>query len=269
MKKSKITLLVSIGFFILGIIILIVSFMLNIGNTQYAFSTMSPFSNLKAIYVLRFIFANFLFFSVTLFVSSIISIVKKRELKNGIILFISILFLFSVVTSVCSILLNYNSNSVYGDYILNDGHYDNIFPYYEEMKNDSSQPVYSTIEENHIYSSRYICLQSSSVIGEDDILYDVDYFESENDVLLGQFIAQNAPPDSALLQEGEINGSSYQIYTNDFSCSILIENDHSLFSMYLMNFNKMDHDANKNKLVEKAYEVFQNVSASDNLIILN
>lgn len=268
MKKSKISLFVSILIFFLGLILLVLSFVLNIGNAQYVLFSMSPFSNLRTIYILRFIFVSCLIFSIILFAASIISIVKKRELTIKFILPLVILFLLSSAGITGSVMLNYKSNSVYGDYILKNGAYNNIFPYYDEMTNQSSgKAVYSSIEENSIYSSRYVCLQSSVEIEEDNLLYDVDYFESENNILLGQFAVENSFQEYDLIKKGNYGACSYCIYNNDYSYSVIFENDNSFFSMYLMNFNTINNDTDVNKLLDEASKVFQNVSENNILSV--
>ena len=264
MKKSKITLALSILIFLLGLILLVLSFVLNVGNAQYALYSLSPFSNLKSIYILRLIFVVCLIFSIILFMASVTSIVKKKDLSIKFILPVIMLFVISAAGVTGSVMLNYASNSVYGDYILNDGTYDNIFPYYEEMINQSLDgSVYSSIEENSIYSSRYVCLQSSAVIEEDDLLYDVNYFESKNNILLEQFAAENSYLENELVAKGDHGDCTYYIYKNDYSYSVIFENDNSFFSMYLMNFNIVNNDVDVNKLLEDASKVFQNISENN------
>lgn len=212
-------------------------------------------SKLREIYILRIGFIGFLLLGVILFILSLVAIKKKNEIKKTVLIPLITVFLILIISSSVLVFLNYNHNDISGYDVLNNDNYSSVFPYYENMKSNTNDGVYTVIEKDELFSSKYIGFQSSCETEENTILYNVDYFQSDNNVLLGQFIGQYAPHGSELIVENSNKDDLYQIYSNGTSYSVVISSDNAYFVMYLLNFDTIN-DMNSETLINDAYSVF-------------
>lgn len=257
--KSKKLVVFSIVSLLLSLLLFIVSLFLSVGNAS-SIMAFSLFSAMKEIYILRLVSICFLVFGVfILLLSKFSGKLKKTSSKQAAII-LSVLLLVSVIGAVLSVIMNYSGNSVYGYNVVEDSDYIAMFPYYDEMKNKSNDEVYTVIDENEIFSSKYVGLQSSFDTNEGTILYDVKYLQSKNDILMAQFVAQNEvfiygePVD-----KGKCDEYSYSVYKNDNSYSVIFEAKGKYFVFYLLKYDYIVDNQNTESIIDNAYVVLTNI----------
>lgn len=231
--------------------------MVSVGNASSVMA-FSLYSNMKAIYILRFVSICLFIFSILLFLLSMVNNKLNKRMSKILTSVLTIALCISIICSTLSVVLSYNSKSIDGYDSLENGNYTFLFPYYDDMKNKSDE-IYTLIDEISIYSSKYVCLQSSFETKDDEFLYDVNYFESKNNTLLGQFIAQQSIDDNKLVDKGKRGKYSYCLYKNDISYSVTFITEESYFVLYLLNYNFISKSKNTEDIIDNAYNVFRNV----------
>lgn len=265
MKSKKLLLTFSIVIFILSTMLFFMSFMLTVGNASSVMA-LSLFSNMKTIYIMRFVSVCFFVFSILLFSLSMLNSKLKKEMNRSFAIILIIVFCVSIICSVLSVVLNYSSNSIYGYDTLENANYISLFPYYDDMIKSSNE-IYTAIDESKIYSSKYVCLQSTCNIEDNTVLYDVNYFESKNNVLLGQFIVQNGINDSTIVDEGNYDNYTYCIYKNDISYTVTFESEESYFVLYLLNFDLISENEVTKTILDNSYSVMTTIKETQGTVL--
>lgn len=205
-------------------------------------------------------------------------IVLKKDVTNGKRFWI--LFVIGIVISGVAIgttiPVSYETavfDEHYADITLSDeeaikmdSEYKQFFPYYDDFYE------YVGTEFNYSYSrceipqAVYIHIQNFSWY-EDDALYDVEYFETDDNSLLGQYNLQKIVPgffegETLVYPEGvtkTIGDIEYLIYQHETYYEIRIINDKSYYSIVFKDFNEMVEldEAAFTETALKQYELMQ------------
>lgn len=147
-----------------------------------------------------------------------------------------------------------------------DSEYKQFFPYYNDLLE------YVGADFNYVYSrceipqAVYIHIQNFSWY-ENDVFYDVEYFETDDNGLIGQYKLQKTVPgffddETLVYPEGvtkTIDNMQYLIYQHKNYYEIRIVNDNSYFSIVFKDFNEMIEidEATFTETAMKQYELMQ------------
>lgn len=153
--------------------------------------------------------------------------------------------------------------------ILISPEYKHFFPYYDDFYQ------YVGTEFNYSYSrceipqAVYIHIQNFSLY-ENDTVYDVEYFETDNINLLGQYNLQKTVPgilvdETIIHPKGitkTIDNIEYMIYHHENYYEIRIMEDKSCYSIVMKNFDKMIKldEATFTETAIKQYAIIQNAA---------
>lgn len=248
---------------VLGITsVILLVFTLIVGLSRYSLvlveygSSLSGFSELHRLPVIQALLPVCVF--LTVIFSTAFVIVIKKDVTNGKRFWI--LFVIGIVISGVAIgktiSVSYKTaifDEHYADVTLSDEdaikinpEYKQFFPYYDKFYEYVGDEFYFSYSRCDIPQATYIHIQNFSWY-EDDALYDVEYFETDDISLLGQYNLQKTVP---VFFEGEtlvhlegvtktINDIEYLIYQHEAYYEIRIKNDKSYYSIVFKNFDEM------------------------------
>lgn len=206
-------------------------------------------------------------------------IVLKKEVTNGKrfwFLFV-IGIMISGVAIGTTISASYQTavfDEHYADIMLDDeeaikidSEYKQFFPYYDDFYEYVGTDFNYTYSRCEIPQAVYIHIQNFSWY-EDDALYDVEYFETDDSSLLGQYNLQKVVPgffegETLVYPEGvtkTICDVEYLIYQHETYYEIRIINNKSYYSIVFKDFNEMielDEAAFTETAIQQ-YEIMQN-----------
>ncbi|MBR5203235.1 MAG: MerR family transcriptional regulator [Clostridia bacterium] len=247
---------------VLGIaIIVLLNFTMLVGLSQFGlvladYGNMIGFSELHHLPVIQALTPVCLV-STAVFVVAII-IVQKNGIvnsRNFWILFIVGLLIVAISFGL-TICISYETaifDECYADITLSDeeaikidNEYKVYFPFYDALYEYVGTEFNYTYSRCEIPDAVHIHIQNFSWY-EDDVLYDVEYFETKDNLLLNQYSLQKGAPviygeDSIAYPEGVTktkNGMEYLIHQYENYYEIRIVDEISYFSIVLRNFDKM------------------------------
>lgn len=281
-EKRSGTVKYKVIFGITSAILLLFTFVVGISRysvalVEYNSNTFNSFSELHHIPVIEALFP--VCAVLTAFFALAFIIALKRDVLKGkrFWLFFIIGIVFSGVAMGTTISISYETaifDECYADIILPEEEaikvapeYKRFFPYYDDFYE------YVGAEFNYSYSrceipqAVYVHIQNFSWY-ENDALYDVEYFETDDNQLLYQFSFQKGVPvyfenENIVYPEGltkTIDGIEYLIHQHENYYEIRIINDTTYFSIVLKDFNEMlelDETA-FTEMAMKQYEIMQN-----------
>ena len=247
---------------VLGIaIIVLLNFTMLVGLSQFGlvladYGNMIGFSELHHLPVIQALTPVCLV-STAVFVVAII-IVQKNGIvnsRNFWILFIVGLLIVAISFGL-TICISYETaifDECYADITLSDeeaikidNEYKVYFPFYDALYEYVGTEFNYTYSRCEIPDAVHIHIQNFSWY-EDDVLYDVEYFETKDNLLLNQYSLQKGAPviygeDSIAYPEGVTktkNGMEYLIHQYENYYEIRIIDEISYFSIVLRDFDKM------------------------------
>lgn len=239
MRKNKSLLFASLISFFAGGSIFFVSFMLNLSS----FTSFS--SNLKIILPLRFTSYCLVAFSVIFFV--VFFLLKNTVKSKKICIYLLVVELISIVISISVPLFNFSSYE-YGYDMFEENHsidkrYNEYFPYYDKMTelNNGNEDVIYLYEEYNIFGTTYIHIQNTMDLGYTAPLYDIEFFRTNDKLLLLQFNSEKTSFDENVYIQN-YNGIDYQLSKNSNSYEIRINNDNMLYLFYVSDFDYVSND---------------------------
>lgn len=220
------------------------------------YGSMVGFSELHHLPVIQALTPACLILAIAFAISLII--VHKKGIDNSKTFWtLYIVGLLIVAIAICSTILISYENAIFDekhanialsdeDAIKIDDEYKVYFPYYDNLYE------YVGTEFNYIYSrceisnAIHIHIQNFSWY-ENDVLYDVEYFETNDNSLINQYSLQKSAPivyeDNSLAYPGgvtkSINDMEYLIHQYENYYEIRIVNESSYFSIVLKDFDKM------------------------------
>ena len=247
---------------VLGItIIVLLNFTMLVGLSQFGlvladYGNMIGFSELHHLPVIQALTPVCLV-STAVFVVAII-IVQKNGIvnsRNFWILFIVGLLIVAISIGLTTC-ISYETaifDECYADIILSDeeaikidNEYKVYFPFYDALYEYVGTEFNYTYSRCEIPDAVHIHIQNFSWY-EDDVLYDTEYFETKDNLLLNQYSLQKGAPvihdeDSIAYPEGVTktkNGVDYLIHQYENYYEIRIIDEISYFSIVLRDFDKM------------------------------
>ena len=247
---------------VLGIaIIVLLNFTMLVGLSQFGlvladYGNMIGFSELHHLPVIQALTPVCLV-STAVFVVAII-IVQKNGIvnsRNFWILFIVGLLIVAISIGLTTC-ISYETaifDECYADITLSDeeaikidNEYKVYFPFYDALYEYVGTEFNYTYSRCEIPDAVHIHIQNFSWY-EDDVLYDVEYFETKDNLLLNQYSLQKGAPviygeDSIAYPEGVTktkNGMEYLIHQYENYYEIRIIDEISYFSIVLRDFDKM------------------------------
>lgn len=220
------------------------------------YGSMVGFSELYHLPVIQALTPVCLILTVAFSISLII--VHRKGVDNGKSFWmLYIIGLLIVAIAICSTILTSYENAIFDekhanimlsdeDAIKIDDEYKVYFPYYDKLYE------YVGTEFNYAYSrceisnAVHIHIQNFSWY-ENDVFYDVEYFETKNNSLINQYSLQKSAPivykDNSLAYPGgvtkSINDMEYLIHQYENFYEIRIVDETSYFSIVLKDFDKM------------------------------
>lgn len=241
MRKPKILFIQSIIFFVIGIVLLITSFFLNISEFDS-----NNFTQLQFICAFRIISICFITISIISFFSYIFyNLLNKKINKNAVQIVIIFSLIFSIIISIINIMTKYNVTEDYYN-IINDenlicDNYEDYFPYYNKMTQfaDIDEINYS-YGNYQLFSNNYVHVQNGYTTEQESPLYDVEYFSSNNRLMLFQYTNEKNNRDNG---KKCIDGSiEYIEYMDEDFFEIRIVSDKSFYSFYVYDFDIISND---------------------------
>ena len=214
----------------------------------------------------------------TVILVSVSIVVHKNGVVNGKKFWI--LFMSGLLTVALSlgltICISYDTaifDEHYADITLSDeeaikidSEYKAYFPFYDDLYETVGTEFNYTYSRCEIPDAVHIHIQNSSWY-ENDIFYDVEYFETEENSLINQYSLQKGVPvfyseTPHVYPEGvakTIDGIDYLIYQYDNYYEIRVINETSFFSIVLSDFKKMItiSEAEFTDLAMQQYELVQ------------
>ncbi len=214
----------------------------------------------------------------TVILVSVSIVVHKNGVVNGKKFWI--LFMSGLLTVALSlgltICISYDTaifDEHYADITLSDeeaikidNEYKAYFPFYDDLYETVGTEFNYTYSRCEIPDAVHIHIQNSSWY-ENDIFYDVEYFETEENSLINQYSLQKGVPvfyseTPHVYPEGvakTIDGIDYLIYQYDNYYEIRVINETSFFSIVLSDFEKMItiSEAEFTDLAMQQYELVQ------------
>lgn len=220
------------------------------------YGSMVGFSELHHLPVIQALTPVCLILTVAFSISLII--VHRKGVDNGkSFLMLYIIGLLIVAIAICSTILTSYENAIFDekhanimlsdeDAIKIDDEYKVYFPYYDKLYEYVGTEFNYTYSRCEISNAVHIHIQNFSWY-ENDVFYDVEYFETKNNSLINQYSLQKSAPivykDNSLAYPGgvtkSINDMEYLIHQYENFYEIRIVDETSYFSIVLKDFDKM------------------------------
>lgn len=220
--------------------------------------SMGEFCELQYIPFIKSLFAVFAVFTVAFSVAFVLSIISKKTYfinsKKYIVTFMLSIVLI-VAVSCTTVFFSYKTVVIdkYHDDIMNETvpteletKYSPYFPYYADFTRFADNAVYYSYSRYAISDAEYIHVQNYTT-NESNVLYDTEYFFSENEGLLNQYSLQKIYPivytGAGIVRPQETvnvyENTEYLLYLATDYYEIRIVNENSYFSIVAKNLGKM------------------------------
>ena len=243
MNKSTKILISSLITFTVSVCIFAFSVTLNISDIA------DLDSKLVAILPVRNLSYCLFAFSIGLFVVYFLS-KKAAEVKTKrVITALIAIFSIGVLTAVSAPLVDYSSVEYSYD-LFEDSHsikkeYKKYFPYYDDMAkvSKSSDDVIYLFENYKVFSTEYTHIQNFVDLRYAKPLYDVEYFCSNDNLLMNRFNSENAVLDKKV-KEDSYKGITYQLVKDDDIYQIRIKEKNVIYIFSISDYDDLSIDFN-------------------------
>lgn len=240
--------------YLLSFTLFIISFVLCISEFN-TIKLYAAFTQIKFILPIRY--SSYLIFIISsLYCCYNIFIYKhilRENIKSAIVKIIAGISIISLLLTILIPLFSYNQHEEYNDIFGNEKYvsdeYVKFFPCNEKIINNSksNETIYS-YGEYKIFSSKYVHIQNSSADMENSAVYDVEFFSSNDKVMMFQYLSEKLTGNNRVVcKSGNL---TYTLVEEDDCTEIIIKDENVYFSLYVSDFD--DVISNKDELVNIA-----------------